>query len=232
SRRLLRGRRDGTGVMWRGALAVLEKDLRIEWRTKESLASFVVLGVLLVVIFSVALDPSPEEAPRLAPSVLWAAFVFTGLLGIQRGFVLERENDCLGGVLASPLDPAALYLGKLAASVVLLAVMHALVAVLLPAQMGGVLPALVVVLFLGNLGFASLATLFAAMTVRARAREVMLPVLLLPLLVPVLIGGVKATEAVLRGGFAAAAGPLGVLVAFVAIFVVAGVLLFEQVIRV
>jgi len=206
--------------MWRGVLTVLEKDLRIEWRTKESLASFVVLGVLLVVIFSVAIDPSPADAPRLAPAVLWAAFVFTGLLGIQRGFVLERENDCLGGLLVSPLDPAVLYLGKLAANVVLLAVMQALV-----------LPALIVVLLLGNLGFAALATLFAAMTVRARAREVMLPVLLLPLLVPVLIGGVKATEAALRGGFGAAVGALGVLVAFDAIFVVAGVLLFEQVIR-
>jgi len=221
--------------MWRGILAILRKDLRIEWRTKESLAGFVVLGVLLVVIFSVALDPAPADAPRLAPGVLWAAFVFTGLLGIQRGFVLERENDCLGGVLASPIDPATLYLGKLATNIVLLAVMQALVVplvgVLLHAQLGTVLPALLLVLFLGNLGFASLATLFAAMTVRARAREVMLPVLLLPLLVPVLIGGVKATEAVLRGGFGAAAGALGVLVAFDAIFVVAGVLLFEQVIR-
>jgi heme exporter protein B len=221
--------------MTRGILAVLRKDLRIEWRTKESLASFAVLGVLLVVIFSVALDPAPEDAPRLAPSVLWATFVFTGLLGIQRGFVLERENDCLGGMLASPLDPAALYLGKLATNVVLLAAMQALVvplvAVLLHADVGSVLPALLLVLFLGNLGFAALATLFAAMTVRARAREVMLPLLLLPLLVPVLIGGVKATEAALRGGLAAAAGPLGVLAAFDVIFLVAGILLFEQVIR-
>jgi heme exporter protein B len=221
--------------MVRGILAVLRKDLRIEWRTKESLASFAVLGVLLVVIFSVALDPAPDDAPRLAPSVLWATFVFTGLLGIQRGFVLERENDCLGGMLASPLDPAALYLGKLATNVVLLAAMQALVvplvAVLLHADVGGVLPALLLVLFLGNLGFAALATLFAAMTVRARAREVMLPLLLLPLLVPVLIGGVKATEAALRGGLAAAAGPLGVLAAFDVIFLVAGILLFEQVIR-
>jgi heme exporter protein B len=221
--------------MLRGVLAVLRKDLRIEWRTKESLASFVVLGVLLVVIFSVALDPAPEDAPRLAPSVLWATFVFTGLLGIQRGFVLERENDCLGGVLASPLDPAALYLGKLGANVVLLGVMQALVvplvAILLHAEVGGVLPALLLVLALGNLGFAALATLFAAMTVRARAREVMLPVLLLPLLVPVLIGGVKATEAALGGGLGAAASPLGVLAAFDAIFLVAGILLFEQVIR-
>src|SRR5499425_2825501 len=197
--------------MARGILAVLRKDLRIEWRTKESLASFAVLGVLLVVIFSVALDPTPDAAPRVAPSVLWATFVFTGLLGIQRGFVLERESDCLGGVLASPLDPAALYLGKFAANVVLLGVMQALVvplvAVLLHADVGGVLPALLLVLFLGNVGFAALATLFAAMTVRARAREVMLPLLLLPLLVPVLIGGVKATEAALRG--ATAAAPLG-----------------------
>ena len=219
--------------MMRGVLAVLRKDLRIEWRTKESLAGFVVLGVLLVVVFSVAFDPTPQEAPRLAPSVLWATFVFTGLLGIQRGFVVERENDCLGGVLASPLDPAALYLGKLTSNVILLGVMQAivlpLVAVLLHAEVGRVLPLLLLVLALGNLGFAALATLFAAMTVRARSREVMLPVLLLPLLVPVLIGGVKATDAALRGGPAAAA--LGVLAAFDAIFVVAGVLLFEQVVR-
>jgi heme exporter protein B len=221
--------------MWRAVLAVVRKDLRIEWRTKESLASFVVLGVLLVVIFSVALDPAPADAPRFAPGVLWAAVVFTGLLGVQRGFVLEREHDCLGGLLASPLDPAALYVAKLAANVVLLGVMQALVvplvAILLHADVGRALPALVVVLLLGNLGFAALATLFAAMTVRARAREVMLPVLLLPLLVPVLIGGVKATEAALAGGLAAAAAPLGVLAAFDAIFLTAGVLRFEQVIR-
>jgi heme exporter protein B len=221
--------------MLRGALAVLRKDLRIEWRTRESLASMVVLGVLLVVVFSVALDPAPADAPRLAPSVLWAAFVFTGLLGVQRAFVLEREQDCLGGLLVSPLDPAALYLGKLAANVVLLAVTQALVvplvAVFLHADVGRSLPSLIVVLLLGNLGFAALATLFAAITVRARAREVMLPVLLLPVVVPVLIAGVKATQGVLEGGLDAASAALGVLVAFDVIFVVAGILLFEQVIR-
>src|SRR5262245_24732599 len=219
--------------MLRGMLAVLRKDLRIEWRTKESLAGFVVLGVLLVVVFSVAFDPTPEQAPRLAPSVLWATFVFTGLLGIQRGFVLERENDCLGGVLASPLDPAALYLGKLASNVVLLRVMQAIgrpsVAGLRRVGAGKVLPLLLPVLALVNVGFAARAPPFAAMTVRARSREVMLPVLLLPRLVPVLVGGVKATDAALRGGPSVAG--LGVLVAFDAIFVVAGVLLFEQVVR-
>src|SRR5262249_59794144 len=123
-------------------------------------------------VFSVAFDPTPEQAPRLAPSVLWATFVFTGLLGIQRGFVLERENDCLGGVLASPLDPAALYLGKLASNVVLLGVMQAivlpLVAVLLHVEVGKVLPLLLLVLAVWNLGFAAPATPFTAVTVLAR----------------------------------------------------------------
>lgn len=219
--------------MIRDALLVVAKDLRIEWRTKESLASFVVLGVLLVVVFTVAFDPTPDAAPMLAPAVVWATFVFTGLLGVQRGFVLERENDCLAAVLSSPIDPASLYLGKLVANVVLLAVMQAmvvpLVAVFLHVDVLPALPGLLLVLMLGNVGFASLATLFAAVAVRARAREVMLPVLLLPLLVPVLIGGVKATQAVLSGG--SVRDPLGVLAAFDVVFVVAGVLLFEHVVR-
>jgi heme exporter protein B len=219
----------------RGALAILRKDLRIEWRTKESLASFAVLAVLLLVVFLVAHDPSPEQAPALAPSVLWATFVFTGLLGIQRAFLLERENDCLAGLLGAPIDAAAIYAGKLAATVVLLAVLQAfvlpLVGLFLHVDVLPVLPALVLVLLLGNLGFAALATLFAAIAVRVRAREVMLPVLLLPLLVPVIIAGVKATQAVLGGGLAGASDALGVLVAFDVIFTAAGWMLFPLVVR-
>src|SRR2546425_1040441 len=108
-----------------GALAVFWKDMRIEWRTRESMTSAFVLGVLLLVVLSLAHDPEPEAAPALAPAVLWVSFVFTGLLGVQRGFLLERENDCLAGLLSAPLDPAALYAGKVAANVVLLAVLAA-----------------------------------------------------------------------------------------------------------
>jgi heme exporter protein B len=219
----------------RAALAVLKKDLRIEWRTRESVSGLVALGVLLVVVFSVAHDPTPEEAPRLAPSVLWATFVFTGLAGVQRGFLLEREQDCLAGLLLAPIDPGAVFLGKLAANLVLLAAMQAivvpLVALLLHVDFSAVLPALVLVLTLGNLGFAAGATLFTAVAVRTRAREVLLPLLLLPLVLPVVIAGVKATQAVLAGGLAAAGDPVGVLVAFDVIFTVAGWLLFTYVAR-
>ena len=219
----------------RDALAILAKDLRIEWRTREGISSVFVLGVLLVVVLTMAHDPSPETAPTLAPGVLWAAFVLTGMLGVQRGFLLERENDCLAGLLGAPVDPAAIYAGKLAANVVLLAVMQAvvvpLVGLFLHVDLAARLPALLLVCFLGNVGFASLATLFGALAARVRAREVMLPLLLLPLLVPLLIGAVQATRAVLVGGLAAASGGLGVLAAFDVIFAVAGWLLFAYVVR-
>lgn len=219
----------------RAALAILRKDLRIEWRTRESVSSLVALGILLLVVFTIAHDPTPEEQPRLAPSVLWATFVFTGLLGVQRGFLLEREQDCLAGLLLAPIDPSAIFVGKLVANLCLLAVMQAivvpLVALLLHVDFLAVLPGLLVVLTLGNVGFSAGATLFAAMAARTRAREVLLPLLLLPLVLPVLIAGVKATQAVLMGGLSRAGDAIGVLAAFDVVFTVAGWLLFTYVVR-
>jgi len=219
----------------RGALAILAKDLRIEWRTRESLTSFAVLGVLLLVVFTVAHDPTPEQAALLAPAVLWVTFVFTALLGIQRGFLLEREQDCLAGLLVAPVDPGAIYAGKLGATVVLLAGMQAIVVpltgLMLHVDLLPVLPGLLLVLALGNLGVAALATLFAAITVRTRAREVLLPLLLLPVLAPLVIAAVSATRTVLASGLAAAGDAVGVLVAFDVIFGVAGWLLFPFAVR-
>src|SRR6185436_4307313 len=92
----------------------------IEWRTRESLASVFVLGVLLLVVFTFAHDLPPSEAPALAPAVLWVTFVFAGILAVQRSFLVERENDCLAGLLGAPIDPSAIYVGKLLVNVVLL----------------------------------------------------------------------------------------------------------------
>ena len=217
------------------ALAILRKDLDIEWRTREGISTVFVLAVMLLVVFAVAHDLPPDEAPALAPPVLWATFVLTGLLGVQRGFLLERENDCLAGLLTAPVDPASIYAGKLAANVVVLGAMQAvvvpLVGLFLHVDMVPALPGLVVVLLLGNVGFSALATLFAAVAVRTRAREVMLPVLLLPLVVPLLIGAVVATRTLLADGFGAARDGLTVLAAFDVVFVVAGWLLFTYVVR-
>jgi heme exporter protein B len=219
----------------RRTLAILAKDLRIEWRTRESLASVLVLGVLLVVVLIVAHDPTTEEAPALAPAVFWVSFVFTGLAGVQRSFLLERENDCLAGLLSAPVDPADIYTGKLATNVVLLAVTQAVVVPLaglfLHADLWPALPGLLAVLLLGDVGFAALATLFAAVAARTRARETLLPLLLLPLALPLVIAAVQATEAVLTGGLGGAREAVAVLVAFDVMFGVAGWLLFAYVVR-
>jgi heme exporter protein B len=217
------------------ALAIFRKDLRIEWRTRESLSTLVVLSVLLVVSLAMAHDPTPAEAARLAPGILWATVIFTGVLVVQRSFLIEREHDCLATLVGAPIDPVAIYVGKALGMLVLLAAMQVvvvpLVSIMLRIPVWAVLPELAVVLGLGDLGFAGLATIFAAMTARMRVREMLLPILLLPLLTPVLIAGVKATEAVLEGGLPAAGEALGVLVAFDVIFLVAGGLLFPFVVR-
>ena len=219
----------------RGALAIFRKDMSIEWRTREGLSSVLVLGLLLLVVLTVAYDAPPEAAPALVPSVLWATFLFTGLLGVQRGFLLERENDCLAGLLTAPVDPADIYAGKLAANVVLLGATQAVVVPLaglfLHADLWPVLPGLLAVLLLGNVGFAALATLFSAVAARTRARETLLPLLFLPLALPLLIGAVQATQAVLAGGLGAAREAVAVLVAFDVVFTVAGWLLFAYVVR-
>jgi heme exporter protein B len=219
----------------RAALTILWKDLSIERRSREGLSGVFVLAVMLLVVFTVAHDAPPAEAPALAPPVLWATFVLMGLLGVQRAFLLERENDRLAGLLTAPVDPASIYAGKVLANVVLLGAMQAavvpLVGLFLHVDLLRALPGLVLVLLLGNVGFSALATLFAAVAVRTRAREVMLPVLLLPLVVPLLIGAVVATRTVLADGLAAAGDGLTVLVAFDVVFGVAGWLLFAYVVR-
>ena len=219
----------------RATLAIVRKDLRIEWRTRETATTLAVLGVLLVTVLAFAHDPEPEQAPLLVPAVLWSAMVFTGLLGVERGFLLEREQDCLAGLRGAPIDPAALYAAKLIVNVLLLGATHAVVVPLtglfLHVELWNVLPSLVLVLLLGTLGFAAIATLFAFVTVRLRTRQVMLPLLVLPLLIPLLIAAVKATEAVLGSGLTGARDALGVLISFDVIFVTAGALLFPAMLK-
>ena len=217
----------------RAARAILWKDLHIEWRTRESISGLIALGVLLLVVFTIAHDPTREEQTKLAPTVLWATFVFTGLIGVQRSFLLEREQDCMAGLLMAPIDPAAIFVGKLAANLVLLGGMQAivvpLVAILLHVDFLPVLPELLVVLSLGNLGFAAGATLFTAMAVRTRAREVLLPLLLLPLTVPVLIASVKATALALGARPPEPLPWLQLLLGFDVIVVATSFLVFEYI---
>ena len=170
------------------------------------------------------------------PGLLWLGFILAGVLALGRTFLVERENDCWEGLVLTPGDKSAIYLGKLAGNILVMAVVEATLLVLFTVFFGldltGVLPRLVVVLALGTLGLATVGTLFGAITAQVRARELLFPVLLLPAQVPVLLGAVSATEIVLAGQpLAEAAQWLKLLAAADVVYLVVGLLTFEFVLE-
>jgi len=216
----------------RRAWIVLWKDVLIEGRSKETLNALVFFALLLLFLFEFALGGDRERLAAALPGLLWLGFVLSGLLGLGRTFLIERENDCWDGLLLAPGDKSAIYLGKLAGNLLLMGVVEALVLALFTlfynVDLEGALPSLALVIGLGTLGFAAVGTLFAAMTAHVRARELLFPVLFLPVLVPLLLGAVRATEAVLRGdSLSSVAHWLRLLAAADVIYVAVGVLTFD-----
>lgn len=216
----------------RRALAVAWKDLVVEGRSKETLNALLFFSLALLFVFQFALGPDRERLAAVLPGLLWLGFILSGVLGLGRAFLVERENDCWEALLLTPGDKSAIYLGKLAGSLVLMAVVETLVLALFVlffnVDLGPALPGLALVIGLGTVGIAAVGTLFAAMTAQVRARELLFPVLLLPVLVPVLLGTVKATEALLlREPLAAVAHWLELLVAADVVYLAIGLLTFD-----
>ncbi len=216
--------------------AVLWKDVIAEIRTREAFISMLVFSMLVIVMFNFAFEPGTEAMREMAPGILWVAFIFAGVLGLNKSFVSEKENDCIQGLLLSPADRSAIYLGKMLSNVVFMGVVEAIslpaFAVFFNIRISPVLPQLILVVFLATVGFASVGTLFSAMSVNTRARDVMLPVLMFPVVVPVLIAAVKTTGKILALRPAAEyASWMKMLVAFDVIFIVFSVLTFEYVLE-
>lgn len=212
--------------------ALVRKDLAVELRTKETLASILLLGLLTLLVLSFAFDPTSELRPEAAPGALWVAVTFAGVSGIGRSFMTERENDCMMGLLLSPIDRGNIYLAKAAANFLMMTtaqvgIFPVFVLFFDIAATTALLGVLAAVL-LGLLGLAALGSLFAAITVRTRAREVMLPLLMLPLIVPLFIAGTSVTGKLLAGSSWEVVQPwLGSMFAIDVIFLVAGWLLFD-----
>ena len=212
------------------------KDLLVERRSKETLNALFFFALLLLFVFEFALGPDRERLAGALPGLLWLGFILSGLLGLGRAFVVERENDCWEALLLAPGDKSAIYVGKLAGNLLLMFIVEAMLLVLFGVffnlDLVPALPALVVVIGLGTVGFAAIGTLFAAMTTQVRARELLFPVLLLPVQVPVLLATVKATEAVLLGEpLGAVAHWLKLLAAADVVYVAVGVLTFDFVLE-
>lgn len=220
----------------RRAFIVLWKDVVTERRSKATFNALLFFSLLLVFIFQFTLGDDRERLVAALPGLLWLGFVLSGLVGLGRTFLLERENDCWDGLLLAPGDKSAIYLGKVAGNLTLMLVVEALLlglfALFFNVDVARALPALSLVLLLGTVGFAAIGTLFAAMTAHVRAREVLFPVLLLPVAVPVLLGAVRATETALAGEpLSAVAHWLKLLVAADVVYLVAGILTFDAILE-
>jgi heme exporter protein B len=184
-------------------LAIAAKDVRVELRSRTALLSALVFAALVLIVFNFARDPTALSATALAPSVLWVTFALAAMVAMNRAFTIERENSALDGLLLAPVPREALFLGKLLAN---LAFVGTVELVTLPlftlffnVSLGSALPGILGVAALATIGFVAVGTIFSAMAVRTRFAELMLPVLLLPFMVPPLIGAVQATSRLLAG---------------------------------
>ena len=187
------------------ALAIFWKDLLIEWRSRDRVVAMLLFALLVVVVFHFALPGGATVQTRAsAPGLLWVAYVFAALFGLGRAFSLELENDAFSGLALAPADRGWVFLGKAAANLVILGVVQAVTALafalIFGLELAEIAAPLGLIVLLGSLGLCSIGTLFAAIAVRTRFREVMLPLLLLPLLIPLLSGAVRATSQLLATG--------------------------------
>ena len=218
--------------LWGTAFAVAAKDLKIEWRTKTAFTSSMVFAVLVLAVFYFSRDSTVVTELDIAPAALWVTFTFAAMLGLNRAFLLEQENRALDGILLCPVPRTGVFLGKLLGNLVFVAVVELislpLFSLFFNVSILHILPALLGVIAMATLAFVTVGTLLSAMVVRTRFAELMLPILLLPFLVPPIIGAVQITAGLLAGRpLNEFSGWVKLLGSFDIVFVTACFLLFE-----
>ena len=207
------------------AATLVGKELRTEFRSRELLTTTVVFVIVIVVLFSFTLDPTTQESRRFGPGLLWIAFLFAASLMLQPSFLRERTNDTLSALRLAVRDPFAIFLAKLTANTIFLLLTEVILlpifAVLYNVPILRVLPEILLVFFLGSLGLGVTGTALSAVSAQARMRELMLPLLLLPLLTPLLIASTEATVALFDPNPVLRWDWLAFLIAFDVIFLTA-----------
>jgi len=213
------------------SLLIARKDLAIEFRTRTAFLAVLVFAVLGVAIFYFAWDATAVPAMDLAPGVLWVIFTFSGLLSLQRSFGVEQADRAIDGLLLSPIDREAIFLGKALANLIFVSGIQLLtipsVGLLYNLPLGHALPILFAIALLAAVGLVAVGTLFSAMAANTRLAELLLPMLSLPFFVPVVYGAAQATSTLLAARPMAEAWPfLKLLIAFDLVFLTACTLAF------
>jgi len=215
---------------------ILRKDLLIEMRTKDSINAMIFFGIVVLVVFNFALESIRDSIRLAVPGVLWTAFAFSGTLGLNRMFAAEKENSCLQGLLMIPVDRGVIYLGKMLAAAAFMLLTEVVIFVFslifFNLTVWSEIPYIVLVCFVGTLGFTAVGTLLSAIAVNTRMREVLLPLILFPVVLPILINAVEATAIILNTvDYRVLQLPLTIMSVFTIVFVTLAYLLFEYVLE-
>jgi heme exporter protein B len=219
------------GEVLRHAWIIARKDLLLEFRSRTALVSATVFTALVLTVFEFGRDPTAVATIDLAPSILWVTYTFAAMLALNRAFQLELENHALDGLLVAPISRTSLYCAKFFANFAFVTVVEAiglpLFVLFFDVPVGAILLPLAAVIALATIGFVAVGTLFSSMVIRTRFAELMLPVLLLPFLIPPLIGAVQVTARLLQARpLSEVAGWLRLLGAYDIVFLTLATLLF------
>jgi len=213
--------------------AIVFKDIAIEYRNKEAFSSMLLFGLLVVVIFSFAFEGSDRS--MLAPGMLWVAYSFAGILGLNRSLSMETDNDCLQGLLLAPLSRSDLYLGKVAGNFIFTVIAELILlpffVVLNNLAFDSRLLWIAGITLLGTLGFVSVGTTLSLISAQTRMKEVMLPVLQIPMTFPVILSAVQATSMVMSEDPRGIAFPLSLLGVFSTVYLTASYFVFEYLVE-
>ena len=220
--------------LFKATLAIAWKDLTAEYRSRELFSSMLVFSLLVILIFNFALELDIKTRQSVTAGVLWVTFAFAGTLGLNRSMAVEKDRGCLDGLLLAPVDRAAIYFGKVISN---LAFMLIVEIVVLPVysflySVNLFNPGLLMVILLGSIGYIAVGTLLASMAVQTRTRDVLLPILLFPVVVPVLIAAVKASGGYLNGDdFSMILPWINLLIVYDVVFVAIAFMVFDYVVE-
>ncbi len=220
------------GKIW----AIFRKDLLIELRTKDSLNAMLFFGIVVLVVFNFALESVRDSIRMAVPGILWVAFAFSGTLGLNRMFAAEKENSSLQALLMLPIDRGIIFAGKMLAATVFMLVSEVVIfvfaLVFYNLTVWREIPYLVLVFFIGTLGFTAVGTLLSAVAVNTRMREVLLPLILFPVILPILINAVESTSIILNTvEYGALKLPVTIMTVFTIVFTTLAYLLFDFVLE-
>jgi heme exporter protein B len=224
----------GSPSFFRAMSAVAWKDMTAEFRSRELFSAMLVFSLLVIIIFNFALELDIRTRQSVTAGVLWVTFAFAGTLGLNRSMIVEKDQGSLDGLLLAPVDRAAIYFGKVISNLAFMLIVEAIVLPLYSVLYNVNLfrPGLLLVLLLGSVGYIVVGTLLAAMAVQSRTRDVLLPILLFPVVIPVLIAAVKASGVYLTGDDTSNIGAwLNLLVVYDVIFTAIAFMVFDYVVE-